>query len=252
MQHQVSKIKVYCTENYNLFKKVDGNRGLNTKKIERIISEIESGNDVLDLHPVVVKENKTSLEVLDGQHRIEVAKRLKRQVHYVLKKEAMNLYQVAKVNSNVEKWKADDFIKCYIAAGNNNYKQLEKFHQTYNISVGVCLTMLDQGIINNDQGATANLYRDFETGVFVVKKYKEAVQLVEICKSFEAFEGWNHRSFILAISKIISSDKCEMDVLLKKFKADPRLLQKQSDWRKYLTNLEEIYNIGNHKRRVIF
>lgn len=252
MQHQLSKIKIYCTDNYNLFKRVDGNRGLNIKKIERIITEINAGNDVLDLYPVVVKENKTSLELLDGQHRIEVAKKLKRPVHYVIKKEAMNLYQVAKVNSNVEKWTADDFIKCYIAAGNNNYKQLEKFHQTYKMSIGVCITMLDQGIIKTDQGSTAELYQDFQTGAFVVKKYKEAVQLAEICKSFEPFECWNNRSFILSISKIINSDKCEMDILLKKYRADPKRLEKQPDWRKYLTNLEEIYNLGNSKRRVIF
>lgn len=252
MEHTKSKVIVYQTSEYNRFKKVEGNRSINNKKIDRIIAEIQAGNDVLDHHPVLVKEGKNALEVLDGQHRIEVAKKLKRPVHYVIKKESMNLYQVAKVNSNVEKWTAQDFIKCYVAAGNENYKKIDKFQRQYKIAIGVCLSMLDHGGLKADFSAAAELVREFETGVYVVKKYKEAVMLAEICKSFEDFSNWNSRSFIVAISKIINAGKCDMDVLLKKYKEDPRRLESHGNWKKYLVNLEEIYNTGYSKRRTIY
>lgn len=253
MEHVASKIKVYMTEDYKRFSKIDGNRPINKKKIANIIEEINAGNDVLAECPVLVKElNQTKLEILDGQHRFEVSKQLKRPVHYIVKKQEMNLYNIAKVNSNTEKWKAEDFINCYVKAGNKDYEIIDQFHKQYKAAVGVCLSMLHHGGLKADFGAAANLVKEFETGIYKVKKYKEAVQLIEICKSFEPFEAWNSRNFIVAISKILAANKCELDVLLRKLKADPSKLQKQADWRKYLVNLEEIYNIGNSKRRVIY
>jgi len=48
------------------------------------------------------------------------------------------------------------------------------------------------------------------------------------------------------------ANKCELDVLLRKFKSNIKALEIQRTWRSYLTNLEEIYNAGNSKRRVIY
>lgn len=251
MNHTLSKVKVYQSDDYSLFKYLDGNRAINNKKIEKIIKEIESGNDILDEVPILVNDNKTHLEVLDGQHRLEVAKRLKRLVHYTIKKNKMSLYNVAKVNSNTEKWTAEDFINCYTKAGNENYVKIGNFYKKYKIGVGSILSLFTYGIQKHD-GTIAELFIAFEQGTFEVKKYKEAVQFAELCKSFSAFPNWNTRAFLIAISKIIRADKCEMDVLLKKFNEDPKQLTYHPDWKGVITNLEEIYNKGNSKRRVIF
>lgn len=251
MDHTLSKVKVYQSTDYKKFKSVTGNRGINKKKIERIISEINSGNDVLDEHPILVTEKNNHLEVKDGQHRLLVAEQLKRPVHYIIKKEDMTLYNVAKVNSNVEKWRPIDFINCYAAAGNEHYIKLSKFHKKYGIGVGSCLSILTKGLQSHD-GTIADLYVQFEHGKFEITMYKEGVQFVEICKSFEAYKGWNKRGFLIAISKILRADKCDMDVLLRKFNNDPKQLTYHADWKGFITNLEQIYNIGNSKRRTIF
>ena len=251
IKHIPSKVKVFETTNYKLFRRVEGNRGINKKKIQRIIKEIESGNDILDEAPVLVKEVNSHLDILDGQHRVEIAIQMKRPVHYIIHKENMTLHNVAKVNSNVEKWKAIDFINCYAKSGDDNYIKLGKFHKSYHVSVGVCLSLFTFGCVKHD-GAVAELYLQFEQGVFKIKKHKEAIQFTEICKSFSAFPGWNGRSFMIAISKILGADKCEMDVLLKKFNSDPTQLTYHSNWKGIINNLEQIYNKGNSKRRVIF
>jgi hypothetical protein len=163
----------------------------------------------------------------------------------------MSLYQIAKVNGNVEKWKPIDFINCYAAAGNEDYVKLGKFHKKYGIAIGSCLSLLTQGLQKHD-GTIAEEYVKFEQGTFTITKYKEAVQFVEICKSFEAYKGWNRRGFLIAISKILRAEKCEMDVLLRKFNDDPKQLTYHADWKGFITNLEQIYNIGNSKRRVIY
>jgi hypothetical protein len=253
MQHTAAKTKVFQTTEYKRFTNIDGNRPLNKKKIQRIINEIKNGNDILDEVPVLVQENKTSLHVLDGQHRIEIAKQLKRPVHYIVHKQNMSLHNVAKVNSNVEKWKDQDFINAYAKTGNKNYTQLQEFYKTYGIAVGICLGLLHYGSMTNDGGAYSEKERlAFEQGTFEVKKYKEAVQVAELCKSFSAYVSWNGRCFIIAICRILKADQCDFGVLLKKFSEDPSKLQHHTHWKKVITNLEEIYNKGNSKRRVIY
>ena len=48
MNHIPAKVKVFQTTDYKRFTNIDGNRPLNKKKIQRIIDDIKSGNDILD------------------------------------------------------------------------------------------------------------------------------------------------------------------------------------------------------------
>lgn len=254
MQHTASKVKVFKSDDYSIFENVDGNRPINKKKVQRIIDEINAGNDILDEAPVLVKEVKNKLHVLDGQHRVEVAKKLARAVHYILHKEDMTLHNVAKVNSNTEKWTDDNFIHCYVKAGNENYKKLKKFRDTYGIAVGTCLVLLNNGTLTTGgtSGADENMRLKFEQGSYQVKTLKEATMFAEICKRFEAFKGWNSRPFMVSVAKIINAGKAEMDILVNKFNDDPAKLQNHGNWKNYLANLEEIYNKGYSKRRTIY
>jgi hypothetical protein len=252
MEHSISKVKVYQSKDYKLFQLVEGNRVLNKNKIQRIINEINAGNDVLDLVPILVKENGKRLSILDGQHRFEVAKKLDRPVHYILQKVDMNLYAVAKVNSNTEKWKPTDFINAYKKAGNTNYDKIEHLHTTYGIGVSTCLFLLVSGGNSKEGGKSRNMQHDFETGQFVVKKYKEAIMVAEMCKNFSRFPAWNTREFIYAICKIMEAGLCDFEVLMKKFNADPEALKVHNNNKGYLTNLEEIYNKNNSKRRTLY
>lgn len=253
MEHKSSKVKVYQTEDYKLFTLLDGNRPLNKKKISRIIEEIKGGNDILDLVPVLVRETRTKLEVLDGQHRLEIARQLKRPVHYILQAQDMTLHNVAKVNSNTEKWKDSDFINCYIKAGVRHYKTLADFQKTYGFAVGICLVLLKYGSLKGDgTSGHEKLRLDFEQGVFEVKKLKEATMTAEICKTFEKFPSWSGRPFVVAICKLLDAGKCDFGILAKKFNEDPAQLTTQGNWKSYMTLLEQIYNRNNSKRRTIF
>jgi hypothetical protein len=166
MKHITSKIKVFSTTNYKLFANMDGNRSINKKKIQRIVNEINAGNDILDEVPVLVKEVNSHLEVLDGQHRVEISKLLKRPVHYIVHKQKMSLHNVARVNTNVEKWSDQDFINAYVKTGNKNYQQLQEFQKTYGIATGICLGLLTNGLMTNDGGAYSEKIRlDFEQGL---------------------------------------------------------------------------------------
>jgi hypothetical protein len=250
MEHKLSKVKVYQSTEYGSFHMVDGNRPINKNKIAKIIKEIQAGNDVLDESPILVTEHKNKLLIKDGQHRFQVSRELKRPVHYIIHKRDMSLYNVAKVNSNTEKWTAENFVNAYAKAGNEHYLQLQKFHKKYGFSIGLCVKMLTVGIQRSKPDGS--LTERFEQGLFVVKAYKEAVLFAEHCKNFEAFPAWKSQAFVTAIGRILATGLADMGVLVKKFNNYKSRLLMQNNTKDYLNNLAEIYNIDNSKQRPIY
>lgn len=249
MKHTESSIKVYATTDYALFNFINGNRPLDEKKIRRILNEIGNGNDVLKYYPINVYQNKERLDVKDGQHRFYLSRKLRRPVYYILMEEDKTMSEIARVNSNVGKWKDDDYINCYIQAGNDNYIKLQTFLETYNFSLGVSLLMLDTGTPGGDSGMYSSiLTQQFRDGTFEIKKMEEAVSLAEDCKLFSGFPHWRGRSFVAAISKIIKSDLYPLKDLLADFKKRPEMLTQQANYKAYLTTMEVMVNMGKHKR----
>lgn len=250
MKHKASQIIVYETDDYGRFQLIKGNRKTNEIKQKRIMNEIEHGNDILDEDPILVTVNGEKLEIKDGQNRFQICKKLGRPVHYIIKKQAMSLYNLAKINSNQEKWTSQNFIDCYAAAGNENYVQLGKFHKKYGFAIGSCLILLTYGLQKNDGGAD-ELKIAFESGSFEVKKWKDAVHFAEICKQFSEFPAWTGRGFIVAMTRILQSNVCEMDRLVAKFNKNPGALTVQPNWKGYISKLQEIYNKDNSTIRPI-
>lgn len=253
MNHEKSKVIVFCTGDYKRFRFRKGNRNTNEKKQEKIMAEINDGNDILDQSPILVSENGNHLDIDDGQNRFEICKKLGRPVHYIIRKEQMSLYNLAKNNSNVEKWQPADYIRCHSEDGKEDYVQLDKFQKKYKLAIGLCLMLLSNGDILKASGyKQPKLKDDFERGHFKIEKMKEARLFMETCKSFEQFPGWNTRPFLIAMARILAADLADMDVLVKKFNRDPSKLSIQPTWKDYCFNLQRIYNIDNSKQKPIY
>lgn len=252
MQHKESTVKIFVTTDYKMFNRIKGNRELNKLKIKKIVRDIKNGNDLLPDFPILESNGELKLHVTDGQHRLEAAVQTKRPVYYIIRKEDLSLEKMARFNSLQEKWKPKDFINCYIEKGISDYKKLNDFVEMYGVPISVALNLLSYGVTGGDTGAKEDLAELFRKGEFKCKHWKQAVDVIEECKKFSAFNGWNTRPFIVTISKILGSDQCDFDELVEKFTSDPRQLQRHSNSKAYLTNLEQIYNKGYHKRRVIY
>ena len=248
MEHIESSIKVYYTLNYSMFKAIRGNRLLNEPKIKRIMNDIKSGTDMLRYYPIVVDEN---MNVIDGQHRLYIAKKLKCNVYYIISKKA-TLHEIAKINSNTEKWSNDDFINCYIVNGNKNYEILRDFKDKYRFPLSVCQYLLMYGDAVRD-GGNDDIKQIFQQGKFRVEKQQRATEIAENVLLFSRFKNHKSRTFIVAISKIIHTGKCQLSEIVDKYnQQDESVLKQQANYKGYLTNLEEIYNYKCSKRRLIF
>lgn len=248
--HQQSRIHVYETRDYSRFSFLNGNRTINDRKVNKIITEIQGGNDMLCYYPIQVKDGDGRLEILDGQHRFYISKKLKRPVFYILVQEAKSMPDIAKINSNVDKWKSDDFINCYVQHGNENYKILRNFIRDYHTSLTVSLQLLQSGNPGSDHMCGSQT-EDFKNGVFKVNKYEEAEAHVKDCLLFNTFSNCRSRSFIIAVYRIKKAGLITIDELLTAYHKRPEMLTEQANYKAYVNTLEQIVNVGKQKRIVI-
>ena len=72
-------INVMVTDEYDLFKTLEGNRRVLDLRARRIIRSIEKVGYVIN--PIIVNEK---YEVIDGQGRLEALKRLNLPVYYIM------------------------------------------------------------------------------------------------------------------------------------------------------------------------
>ncbi len=252
MQHQKSDVTVYVTTDHKIFNRVKGNRDINKTKVKKLVYDIKNGRDMLKDFPILTTAAGNKMDVVDGQHRLSAAMQTNKPIYYIIREQQLELEQMARFNSLQEKWKPKDFINCYIEKGIKDYKVLQDFTEQYGLPISIALNLLYYGVTGSDAGAKDEIAELFRKGKFLAKHKKQATDIIEECKRFQAFDGWNTRPFIVTISKILGADKCDFDELVEKFNQDPRQLQKHSNTKAYLTNLESIYNKGYHKRRVIF
>lgn len=252
MKHTESEVRVYVTTDYSIFSRIKGNRVINGNKVNKMVRDINHGINFLADFPILTNPVNQKLDVVDGQHRLEAAKKTKKPVYYIIRKQIVELDKVARLNSIQEKWKPNDFIECYVEKGIKDYKTLSEFHEEYNLPLSVSLNLLYYGVTGKDKGAPEDLQNLFHRGEFKVKHLKQAREIAQACQQFESFGGWNSRPFVLAISKILEADVCDFDELVEKFNSDPKQMDKHQNVKACLVNLEQIYNKGYHKRRNIF
>ncbi len=230
---------------------INGNRQLNQSKITKIKRDILQGLDVLRFCPILVIEKGDVLEIIDGQHRFWVAKEMKSKVWYIVV-EDFTLMDIAKINSNTEKWKTADFINCYVQQENTHYKKLQEFMQETKFPLSVSQRLLNRGHISSDSGLDQSDGDKFKRGKFTVEFEDKARKFLDAVRLFKEFNYWNSRHFLLAIEIVLKNEKCDFIELVEKYTENPGELKKCDSVKGYLNNLEEIYNYRMRTRRVIY
>lgn len=246
MQHVESSQKIYECSDYARFRMINGNRQLNASKIKKILNDIDDGTNVLKCCPVLCVENKGRLDIIDGQHRFYVSKKIHSPVYYTIS-ESMTLYDIAKINSNTEKWKANDYVNCYVQLGNPNYKILQSLLDEYPLPISTAIGLLACGKI----GGGGRDKSSFERGLFEVKNENEAISLCKAVSQF-TFNKKYSRDFMRAIEMVREGNKISLEELTEKVNVNIEKLSNQSSYKDYLLNLESIYNIKKSIRSVIY
>lgn len=112
---------IQSTNKYELFKPVSSNREVDDRHVRKLMEAIRKKN-MLHLNPVVVNGD---MEVIDGQHRLEAAKRLKLVVYYI-KESNIGRNDIAGMNSNKKLWSIMDYVNFFAVEGRKDYQEFSK------------------------------------------------------------------------------------------------------------------------------
>jgi|SRR6185437_2228698 len=249
MQHTESSIKVYQTYDYDRFRMINGNRGINLNKIQKIIKDVQGGNNMLPYKPIETNERGNMLDILDGQHRYIVSKKTNNPVFYFLVAEEKTMNNIATVNSLVDKWKYTDYINCYSAQNSQDYKELGEALNRYKTTPGITIVLFETGIPGKT--SAGKLSENFFSGKFKIRHRMEALELLDLAKSFDFYDQWNCREFIISIYKIKKANLISMDELKDQLHKHKDKLLPQKSSKQFLFHLEQIFNTGKQKRCVI-
>ena len=171
MEEREKTYNVYVTKDYNIFKRLIGNRDIPESRISKIVESIQTIGWVHN--PIIVNEK---MEVIDGQGRLTALQRLKMPVEYIIAEGAGNK-ECIYMNMNMVNWKLPDFIKSYAEQGNENYQKLLSLMQRYaNGNLDIISTAVYR--------VSKSKHRDIKQGILQLteEQYRAAVPRLEYIK----------------------------------------------------------------------
>lgn len=176
MNDQITKTnyRVQTTTNYELFKVLDGNRGVVKSRADKIMRSIQAHGYIHN--PIIVNEK---MEVIDGQGRLKALKALNLPVEFIVF-EGMTITHCIALNVSQTTWTLRDYILSYADRGDTNYKFLSLLVDKYK-AVGIYTVICAcTGIVSD--GRTSKI----RTGDFVCtgEQYEKADELLEYVMRF--------------------------------------------------------------------
>ena len=100
--------QVQKTKNYAQFKYLLGNRPIDRYHLRKLRESIENNNH-LNLHPIIVNQD---FEIIDGQHRFEVARDLGLDVYFI-KSDIIKDEHLIDCNVNQKSFEVENFIEFF-------------------------------------------------------------------------------------------------------------------------------------------
>ena len=237
--------QIQKTTNYDKFNILSGNRPIYRGHLNRLTDAIREEN-LLAFNPIIVNEK---MEVIDGQHRLKAAQKLKTDVYYIVLP-AGNLSEVQLLNTNNRNWTTVEFLDSYCKRGFADYKVLRQFAEDHDFTIPTALMMLSGGFRKGKWRHEKTL--EFKTGDFkVVDKAKAEVfaRLVELMLPYLEDLVKNDRDFYVALEKTLTVVTSEQ--LFAKLKESGWKIDRQVNAKGYLHRIEDILNFNakkNHTR----
>lgn len=227
--------KIYRTEDYSIFRRLEGNRSVPSTRINKIIKSITSFGYILS--PILVNEK---FEVIDGQGRLEALKRLGLPVDYIIVHGAgideciaMNIYQTS--------WGMEDYIESNAEKGNASYmylKQLlQRFKGQFNFRV----------IVSSLTGKDDSQNSKIKDGSFTctINEYEYAVAVLNYLINFKPIidkVGGRTECYYTALAFCYRDPEVDNDRLLRKMKQLCGNLNPIINIQQALDAIEAIYN----------
>jgi hypothetical protein len=229
------------TTDYDLFRTITSNREVDEKHVNKLVRAIRQKN-LLHLNPIVCNN---AMEVIDGQHRLEAARKLEVPVYYVMDAN-ISRNDMATINSNAKNWNVMDYINFWTIEKRPGFDKLSSFlSENPLIPPSTALMMLSADGTRNT--------REIRDGVVDTSNYQQAATIAGILKGYRnMIEHAYERNFVLAVIAVVNNPAYDHAVMQSKLEYQSRSLVRCISKKQYIELLEEIYNYKSSKNRVKF
>ena len=131
------QVEVIGTQNYGKFRFFPENREINESYVKKLMKKISKNNLLRDL-PILVDDK---MRVIDGQHRLEAAKRIGATAYY---KKTVDTQRsdIMDINSEPKGWNSADVLKHHIKKDNKDYIKFKEFMDCYGFPFHICYRIL--------------------------------------------------------------------------------------------------------------
>lgn len=239
------------TKNYDMFKKHPSNREYDEGNILKIMKSIEAKN-LLEYRPILVNGN---YEIIDGQHRLEAARRLEVPIFYEVKKDVQTSDMIL-LNNSVKSWGRDDYLNYFANEGFINYIKLKNFMNKHKLKLTAALVILGQN-------GSMQRGSSFKTGEFKFPEEKEKAHSEDILRKSRQvvdyitpklstkpkFVEGSH--FLRGLYIVLCIQALDFDTFMGKISHRLDLLRPCIRIRDYVNMFKQIYNWKNRDPIVI-
>lgn len=245
-------LQIHSTNNYDLFSFLSGNRPVNpahAKRLERAILKRY-------LFTIIIVNE--FFQVIDGQHRYTVLKKLGLPVYYVIIP-GYGINEVQLFNTNSSNWRKVDYLHTYCELGYPVYLQFRDFMEEFaEFKFQSAEMILSQKTINRTSFTSKELvtetntkgavhFRTFEDGDFVIPDIDWSRDCAtKILQLKPYYIGFNRKSFIATMIQLLRNDNYDHNEFIAKLSWQPTALVDCTKVTHYRALIEEIYN---YKRR---
>lgn len=224
------------TNDYNMFRSALGNRAVLYKHVKRLADSMkERGFDTTK--KILVSR---TLEVLDGQHRLEAARLAGVSVHYEVVDQT-SIYEMHSINAIQRKWKLEDYLNAYSDHGDKYYIKLKEFVSSEPVSLIAALSVVS-GVFNRVRGG---VLESFYKGEFEYTKesYDLLVAYTGVVKAINLATGQKMGNTpIIVLFRLLNEGKVKADRLLAKISSAPLMWKKTTNTKHFLEMLNAVYN----------
>jgi disulfide oxidoreductase YuzD len=245
-KYGLGEFSLYHTNEWSYFRFLAENRYINEAHVEALMDSFTKDGYLFTI--LFVNEK---MEIIDGQHRFEAARRSKLPVYFMVMP-GWGIKEVTILNVNSRNWTIVDFMGTHAKAGNPNYVRFKEFYDAHEFEITVCQLI----VAGKRSRGTASLDK-FRTGMMVVDDqqitdaYLRAKRIMEL-KQFHP-HGWRSRNFVEAMLTLFRAKNYDNEHLIDKLKLYPEVLllhARSLRIEEYLKLLLDKYNFRRTKNRI--
>lgn len=227
--------KVKSTSDYEMFKKLKGNRDVEPSRVNKIKESILNVGYITS--PIIVNEK---YEVIDGQGRLQALKELELPVEYIIHK-GIGITECISMNVHQTNWSMRDYIKSYAERGIQSYCLVEKLMQQYprfgiNVFATACLGVGGFNGPTLKAGSLDLTEEDYENGIEKLEYLKKLLPYFDKIKDFGTLAQ--------GITYCLYNEEIDKDKLFTKVSNAivGQYIKPWSSLAELMQSLEELYN----------